>query len=352
MSLVGLEIERLRCVQHAELELHPGTNLITGANGSGKTSLLEAVYLLGRGRSFRTRHTEKLIAHGAERLQVVGRLEQSIQRVIGIGCDHVTGIEARIDRRPPRSLAELSESLPVQVLDPGIHRLVEEGPLHRRRWLDWGVFHVEPQFVGRWTQYTRALRQRNAALKAGHDTSPWDRELAALGEQLAQSRHQVIEMLEPYWGQTLQALAGPKGVTLNYHRGWSQELALEQSLSGHLVRDRERGTTTFGPHRFDVVLKQEGRLARETLSRGQQKLVGAAMALSMAKLVAQHAPRPPMLLLDDPAAELDALHTSALVTEIRAMKGQMIFTALQMDDVQFGEPDRAFHVEQGRFQQL
>ncbi len=352
MSLIDLEIDHLRCVGHAELELHPGTNLIVGPNGSGKTSLLEAIYLLGRGRSFRTRHTERLIAHNAEQLLVLGRLQRTVHAVVGVSCNRLSGLEARIDRRAPRSLAELSEVLPVQVLDPGIHRLVEEGPLHRRRWLDWGVFHVEPQFVGQWTAYTRALRQRNAALKGAQDPSPWDRELAPLGEQLAEARGRVISTVEPLWRQTLQSLAGPADVTLNYQRGWSQEHSLQESLASHLARDRERGTTAFGAHRFDVVLKQGGRIARETLSRGQQKLVGAALALAMAKLVGQYAPRLPMLLLDDPAAELDEIHTAALVAEIRALKGQMVMTALVPAQTPFGMPDRAFHVEQGRVQQL
>jgi len=350
MSLIGLEIDHLRCLQRAELELHPGTNLMVGPNGSGKTSLLEAIYLLGRGRSFRTRHTERLIAHGADRLLVLGRLPA--QSVIGVSCDRLQGLEARIDRRAPRTLAELSEALPVQVLDPGIHRLVEEGPLHRRRWLDWGVFHVEPQFVGQWTAYTRALRQRNAALKGAQDPSPWDRELAPLGEHLSVARERVAAAVEPIWLQTLQSLAGPADVTLNYHRGWSQEHSLQESLAGHLARDRERGTTAFGAHRFDVVLKQGGRVARETLSRGQQKLVGAALALAMARLVGQYAPRPPMLLLDDPAAELDVVHTEALMSEIRNVKGQMVVTALSATEAQLGTPDRVFHVEQGRVQQL
>lgn len=352
MSLIGLEIDHLRCLRHAELELHPGTNLIAGPNGSGKTSLLEAIYLLGRGRSFRTRHTERLITHDADRLLVLGRLQSSTHATVGVSCDRQGGLEARIDRRTPRSLAELSELLPVQVLDPGIHRLVEEGPLHRRRWLDWGVFHVEPQFVVQWTTYTRALRQRNAALKGAQDTSPWDRELAPLGEQLAEARGRVISAVEPLWRQTLQSLAGPEDVTLNYQRGWSQEHSLQESLASHLARDQERGTTAFGAHRFDVVLKQGGRIARETLSRGQQKLVGAALALAMAKLVGQYALRLPMLLLDDPAAELDERHTAALVAEIRGLRGQMVVTALAPAETQFGAPDRAFHVEQGRVQQL
>jgi DNA replication and repair protein RecF len=351
VALLDLEVDELRCLQRAELTLHPHVNLIQGPNGSGKTSILEAIYLLGRGRSFRTRHTERLIRRGATRMQVLGRLQDSVTGVIGVGCDRETGVEARIDRRAPRSMAELSAALPVQVLDPGIHRLVEEGPSHRRKWLDWGVFHVEPGFVSRWAEYSRALKQRNAALQQGQELAPWDQELARLGEALSESRARTLEALRPHWEQTLAKLLGVD-ISLAYFRGWSQEQGLQAALKAHLTRDREQGTTQAGPHRFDVLLKVEGRLARDVLSRGQQKLLGATMALAMAKLVGSGDRHPGMLLLDDPAAELDQAHTAALVSEIHSLRGQLVVTALRDDDHSFGAPDRAFHVEQGRVKTL
>ncbi len=351
MSLSSLEVEGLRCLEPFKVALHPHVNLVTGANGAGKTTLLEAVYLLGRGRSFRTRHTERLIAHGKDRLMVFGRSETPNFEAVGVGYDRVTGLQVRINGRDAKSVAELSEAFPVQVLDPGIHRLVEEGPAYRRRWLDWGVFHVEHGFVGQWTDYSKVLRQRNAALKAGQDPSPWEPDLARWGESLAEARGRTLQALEPYWKATLTALLG-EPISLTFFRGWSQEETLLESLSQHRARDRERGSTGSGAHRFDVVLKSGGRPAREVLSRGQQKLLGAAMALSMARLAGSAGRRAPALLLDDPAAELDRAHTDALVSEIRSMKGQLIVTALHTEEARFGEPDRAFHVEHGRISTL
>lgn len=347
MSLVALEVEGLRCLQPTRLELHTHVNLVTGANGAGKTSLLEAIYLLGRGRSFRTRHTERLVAHDAARLTVFGRTDAPNFPTVGLGYDRQSGLQARVGGREVRSLAELSEAFPVQIMDPGIHRLVEEGPAYRRRWLDWGVFHVEPGFVQAWTEHARTLKQRNAALKRRVDPGPWEPELVRHGTLLSLARARTVRRLEPYWRQTLTALLG-EPVSLSYYQGWSQDKTLAEALATQRTRDLERGSTGQGAHRFDVRLSIKGRSAREVLSRGQQKLLGAALALSMARLAGSEGRRPPTVLLDDPAAELDREHTDALVSEIRTLQGQLVVTALHREEARFGHPDRAFHVEQGR----
>jgi DNA replication and repair protein RecF len=351
VSLLALEVEGLRCLRPTRLEFAPHVNLVTGSNGAGKTSLLEAIYLLGRGRSFRTRHTERLIAHGAPALAVFGRTDEPSFPTLGVGYDRQAGLQARIAGRDARSLAELSEVFPVQVVDPGIHRLVEEGPAFRRRWLDWGVFHVEPGFVHAWTEYARALKQRNAALKRRADPTPWEQDLARHGTVLAAARARTLQLLEPYWSRTRAALLG-EPVTLGYFQGWTQEQNLAEALATQRARDLDRGITGQGAHRFDVRLAVDGRAAREVLSRGQQKLLGAALALAMARLAGSDGRRPPTLLLDDPAAELDRRHTDALVSEIKTLKGQLVVTALHAEEARFGGPDRAFHVEHGRITTL
>jgi DNA replication and repair protein RecF len=261
-----------------------------------------------------------------------------------VGCTRQDGLKARVDGRDVASLAELSELFPVQVIDPGIHRLVEEGPVQRRRWLDWAVFHVEPDFVRHWQAYTRALRQRNAALRSGADPSLWDGELVRLGELLTTSRTRLIEALQPYWSTALQDLDAPP-VTLGFFQGWTREQPLAEALVAHIIRDRERGSTSYGPHRFDVLLRLEGRPARDVVSRGQQKVLGAAMALTMARYVAEVAGHASTLLLDDPQAELDRAHTKALLAAVASTQGQLVVTALRSEDTWLGTPDQVFHVE-------
>jgi len=353
VSLVELRLGNLRCLQAADLTLHPRLNLITGANGSGKTSLLEAIYLLGRGRSFRTRYTEQLIQQSAAKLWVAGRTEGLAAddgRRIDLQCDRVAGVEARIDRQRASSLAELSEVFPVQIIDPGIHRLIEEGPARRRRWLDWAMFHVEPLFLSQWQSYTRALRQRNAALQAGSDPAPWELELSRLGEPLSASRARLIDALQPLWSDALRRL-DVVPATLSFHAGWNREHSLMESLLRQRQGDRDRGSTRQGPHRFDVVLRVGAHPAREVISRGQQKLLGVAMSLCIARYVAL-AGKKPALLVDDPAAELDEAHTRALLLAVAELGGQYVVTALRAQCIPPIIPDRVFHVEQGGVKRL
>jgi DNA replication and repair protein RecF len=351
MSLAELRLEDLRCLERVELELDPRLNLVSGDNGSGKTSLLEAIYLLGRGRSFRTQYTAQLIRHSMSRFWVHGRTSPEPGHSLGIECARDGGVTIRIDRAPADSRVQLSEILPVQVIDPGIHRLVEDGPAQRRRWLDWAVFHVEPDFVRHWQGYMRALKQRNAALQTGMETTPWDNELIRLGESLTAARSRLVEALQGYWATALRRL-GAVEATMGFFQGWSRELGLGDSLRSHRDRDAERGITGVGPHRFDVLLRVDGRSAREVVSRGQQKLLGVAMAVTMAQYLAESAGRQSTLLLDDPAAELDAERTHALLQTVRDLGAQLVVTSLQAEDTRLGVPDAVFHVEHGTVKRL
>src|SRR3984885_7422245 len=198
MALRRLQVTDFRCLQSAVLELDPQFTLITGPNGSGKTSLLESMYVLGRGRSFRTRRLEHLIRQGTQQFVVFGEIHTPDRRIpIGVRGS-VSGIRARLAGENASSLAELALVLPIQIIDPEIHGLIEDGPSRRRRFLDWGVFHVDQSFVTHWQRYRQALKQRNAALKSGQPlavVTSWDGDLVRYGELLTSARSAYVALL-------------------------------------------------------------------------------------------------------------------------------------------------------------
>ena len=352
MSLAELRIENLRCIESAALDFSPELNLIAGENGAGKTSILEAIFLLGRGRSFRTRSNERLIRQGQAALTVFGRTDDIPARQAGIEISVDDGTRARINGVNATSLLELSGVIAVQAIDPEIHKLIEQGPERRRRWLDWLVFHVEPTFGGQWARYQRALKQRNAGLKSGaRDVTAWDSVLVQAGNAISEARQSTLTRLEPYLERLFEAFSG-LAISVGFHAGWGAERTFGQSLQVSLERDRERGVTHSGPHRADVTLRTKGRAARETLSRGQQKLTAVAMIVSQLQMLRSEQGLRATLLLDDPAAELDAKNLQRLFSELSSLQCQMIATSLTPETALFQAPKATFHVEQGRVNRL
>lgn len=351
MALVQLSSDGLRNLRLVELALSPGLNLISGDNGAGKTSVLEAAFLLGRARSFRSRVGERLIRHGSEKLWVAGRNGRSPPDQGGIEIDRKVGSRARLNGQALPNYGRLAEAFPVQVIDAEIHKLVEEGSSRRRRWLDWAVFHVEHRFAQDWGDYTRALRQRNAALQSGADPAPWDAELARLGEELTVSRERVYALLHPHWLEMEATLLG-LGVQLGFARGWPADASLATALQERLERDRERGITSVGAHRADLTLRIGRYAVRDVLSRGQQKLAAVALTLAQLRCLNTAIGLKPILLLDDPAAELDEAHLGSFIRLVGDLGVQRVVTSLAPNFRVFGQPDQVFHVEQGHVKTL
>jgi len=356
MSLQGLALRDFRCIESADLELHGRCNVISGENASGKTSLLEAIFFLGRGRSFRTARNETLIRKGAHELMLTGRVRRAGRsQAVGVRFGR-EGIEARAGGERIASLADLARAMPVQAIDPEVHRLVEEGPQERRRYLDWGVFHVEPDFVSHWRRYQRALRQRNAALRAGQAPTvvrAWNPELVEAGEKVAEFRQRYFELLRPHVAAVGERLLGLP-LELGLSRGWAGEVTLADALETAWHRDTARAMTHVGPHRADLVIRVGSELARDRISRGQQKLTAASMLLGQLRCDAEQGSEVAALLVDDPAAELDSGNLERLLREVLDLPAQLFVTALdaQNPSIRALPQGHMFHVEHGVLSRL
>jgi DNA replication and repair protein RecF len=335
---------------NVELETDPRYNLIYGPNASGKTSILEAAAYLGRGKSFRGAGPQELIAHGSKEFLLLGRVEtQSRLATIGVrnGRD---GLEVKIDGERETSAAALAELLPLQVIDPEIHSLVAGPPERRRRYLDWIAFHVEPGYREAWQRFRRALKQRNAALREGSAKSSvaaWDREFVETATRLHELRRGVLDVSLGRLEETGLALLGTP-VGFEYRRGWPAGQPLEEVTATGWERDSQAGSTRAGPQRAELRLIYDERQAKRLVSRGQQKLLACTMILAATEVVQTAIERPLLLLLDDPAAELDTEALGRLMDGVFGLGSQIIATALVPDGLRFPSRPAPFHVEQGR----
>lgn len=354
MALRRLQVSDFRCVQAAELEFDSHFTLIVGRNASGKTSLLEAIYLLSRGRSFRTRRLDHLIRSSRPRFVVFGEVDLAERRV-GLGIEgSPNGLRAKLGGERVASLAELALVLPVQIIDPEVHRLIEEGPSRRRRFLDWGVFHVEQSFIGQWQQYQRVVKQRNASLRARQNRSvvgAWDADLVRLGNLIDDARRRYVAHLGAAATALARALLG-MDLSLGYRSGWLRGMSMADALAQSWAHDVEAGCTSVGPQRAELTIRLDGDPVKDRISRGQQKLLAASLLMAQVSLFPSDALVRPTLLLDDPAAELDSDRLLRLIREVTQSSVQLIVTSLTADFAAFGSPGRRYTVDNGVFRDL
>lgn len=332
MLLTHLSVTGLRTLQDVNLEPAVGINHIVGANGAGKSSILEAIHMVATGRSYRTRKVQALLAPEIESLTVRMGLHDPVSLLdhrIGLQKDRNGGTRLKLDYQPQNSIVEVSRLLPVKVISPDSHSLVQDGPDQRREFLDWGLFHVEPGFLSLWKSYRRALQQRNQALKfPGKDNalSAWDQQISEVGEQLSQYRRTYVQRLVAVLDEVKHRLPVLNALDVHYRQGWSKDKTLESALKDEQQQAVAPAFTTVGPHRAELVLSYNGRIAREHLSRGEQKLLVYALHLAQLEHAIEFGMRKPVVLLDDLAAELDTDFLLRVVNALQRLETQSFIT--------------------------
>jgi DNA replication and repair protein RecF len=360
MHVTRLDIAGLRRFESVSFAPAPGLNLLTGDNGAGKTSVLEALHLMAYARSFRGRVRDGLVRHGASALEVFvewreeggaggGRLRRAGLRHSGQAW------EGRLDGAPVSQLGDLCAALAVVTFEPGSHVLITGGSEPRRRLLDWGLFHVEPDFLPLWRRYARALKQRNALLKSrspARQLDGWDQELAGAGETITAARQRYVEELQPHVERMVGDLLPAAGAaTLYFLPGWRRdELSLADALLLARERDVAAGFTSVGPHRADWRLEYAELPGREGLSRGQSKLTALAVLLAQAEHHAALRADWPIIALDDLASELDRHHQARVLKRLVASGAQVLITGTDVPAGLVGleAPITRFHVEHGQ----
>ena len=352
MLISRLEIADLRVLRELVIDPGPGINFIVGGNGAGKTSILEGIYLAGRGRSFRHAESGPLIRVGAGSATVVVHIDRgkgSRPGILGLRREK-SAIVCRLDGVDLKKRSDLAEALPVLWVGSQPQVFLEQGPEVRRRFLDMGLFHVEQSYLQIATELQRILRQRNAALRDGDAEMAvvWDKPFQTVADQVNHARVRLVEDLMPRVSDLLSTWSLDLKLAYRYRRGWNTEKPLAEQLKAKLASDLRMGFTGIGPQRAELAIFSDGLPVEKTLSRGQQKMLLLALNLALLDVVRETTDSMPVFLLDDLAAELDEANRCSVVQSLIVRNVQTFLTKIDDRAISADPVDtRTFHVEHG-----
>lgn len=356
MQIQSLSIQNFRNLQPLRLHFSPQLNIIYGDNAAGKTSILESLFILGHGRSFRTSRHSKLIHHEQDSFTLFGELNAyNVLHRLGIQRFRNNDVKMRLDQEPLTKLSDLVALAPIQVLAPEHYELLTKGPSGRRKLLDWGVFHVEHSFLKRWQSCHRLILQRNKLLKTSRnykELSVWDQQLVPLSDQISHYRQQYIDLLTPLFLKIAAQFLPEVKLSLAFYQGW-QGNDLATLLEEQYDKDKRLGYTQSTIQKADIKIMSGKKLAADYLSRGQQKLVTTALKLAQLSLAQQRGQQYPVFLLDDIGAELDEKHQRMLLDFLAQQPDnqQIFITCVHLDPLKSllnrYNNAKLFHVEHG-----
>lgn len=355
MSLSRLIIHQFRNISSATLNFNAKINVLVGPNGSGKTSLLEAIYFVGLGRSFRTHLTSRVIQHESKSFTLFSEIKNN-NTLIPIGLQKSKSGETllKINGSYCKKLANLTQYLPLQLITPEGYTLLSGSPKNRRAFLDWGVFYHDPIFYPNWSRIKRLLKQRNAALKqckSYNELQVWDNELCLLSEEISQQREAYFELLMPLVKQTLSDFLPDFSITSQFFCGWDKNnKSLQNYLTDNFYRDKQMGYTSAGPQKADLRFKINGIPVSDVLSRGQLKLFVYALRLAQGLFLNTFDNRQCVFLIDDFSSELDQNKQQILAKHIINSDAQIFISVIAAENIDrlFGQEQTVFHVEHGK----
>ncbi|MFT6927344.1 MAG: DNA replication and repair protein RecF [Psychromonas sp.] len=355
MSLSKLIINQFRNISSATLNFNPKINVLVGPNGSGKTALLEAIYFLGLGRSFRTHLTTRVVEHESKSFTLFSEIKSN-NALIPIGLQKSKSGETllKINGSYCKKLANLTQYLPLQLITPEGYTLLSGSPKNRRAFLDWGVFYHDPIFYTNWSRIKRLLKQRNAALKqckTYNELQVWDNELCVLSEEISQQREAYFELLMPLVKQTLNDFLPDFSITSQFFCGWDKNnKSLQDYLTDNFYRDKQIGYTSAGPQKADLRFKINGIPVSDVLSRGQLKLFVYALRLAQGLFLNSFDNKQCVFLIDDFSSELDQKKQQILAKHIINSNAQIFISVISQENIDtlFGQEQTVFHVEHGK----
>jgi DNA replication and repair protein RecF len=333
MAITELKVQHFRNIQSLELQPDAKFNLIHGNNGSGKTSLLEAIHFISTGKSFKTHLSQRIINNQANQLNVFAAVLTKKDIIkLGIQKDQVGKKIIRVDGEPTNSIIQAASNLPLQIIHTQSSRFFHDGPKQRRQFIDWGLFHMKHDYLKLWKSFQKILKLRNSAIKSQRypqEIQAWDADFINYGSKLSLRRSEYIEELRPSIHKLFTTLLPEMGnIQLNYEPGWNHGQSLAEALAAKLEQDRRYGYTSVGPHRADLQIRVNDTPAQDFLSQGQQKLAIIALSLAQGQLYHISRKQSPIYLIDDLPSELDQSKLAIVCNELKQLNSQVLITAV------------------------
>jgi DNA replication and repair protein RecF len=361
MKLDQVQIQHFRNLESAVLTPSSEINFIFGHNGSGKSSLLEAIHYLGFARSFRTSKHKNVIQYESDAFNVFAKISgESASFKIGISRTKSDEVTVSVNGNKSSRSTELVSKIPVQIFTPQSSDLIIGSPSMRRKFLDWGLFHVEHRFAFLSNSYSRVLKQKNAILRQSNSKSTndkfsqsqfWDKELITHGNTLDEYRKHYVRSLEPYLNANLKQFLPEFSFEITYHRGWEKDCTFADAIIRKTEKDIKNGFLSVGPHKADLKVRVQGHDAAEVLSRGQLRMLVAALQLAQTQYLMECTKKTCVFLLDDVGAELDIGKREVFIDSLLKCNAQLFVTAIESTQVNFYKKyndKKMFHVEHGQ----
>ncbi|GAA0860016.1 DNA replication/repair protein RecF [Aliiglaciecola litoralis] len=364
MKLDTVQIHQFRNLANVEISPSDSLNFIFGKNGSGKSSLLEAIHYLGFGRSFRTSKHKNVIQYDAQKFSIFA-LSSDEKGSVKLGMSRSTSDELVVSVNGNKSnrMSELVSQLPIQIFTPQSSELVLGSPSLRRRFLDWGLFHVEQSFGQSSQNYQKILKQKNALLRKSsympasdypQQMAFWDKQIVKEGEMLTKQRKAYLEAILEHINSNLVHFLPEFSVEISYHRGWEKEATLEEAILKKSEKDIKNGYLSVGPHKADLRIRTNGVDVAEVLSRGQLRMLVAALQLAQIQFLKERTNKSTVFLLDDVGAELDETKRELFIDKLLEINSQLFISAIEKSQLPFinkYKNKKMFHVEHGRMRE-
>lgn len=346
MAIETLKLANFRNFQDLTLTFTPGLNIVKGLNGSGKTTILEAINILSTGRSFRTVNLSKTINIAASNKENAIYAKVLPSFTIGYSRNSLSERRIRLNNKEISTISEVAKIFVVSCLENSWFRALNLTPQYRRRMLDWGVFHVKHEFLDAWKKYNSILKQRNLILrtkKGLNSLDSWDYSIAEAMYDLIIHRQAYYIEVDEVFAYYLRTFGLDKlGVRLKIKHGIDTEglvlrdrefsiTSMKRIMLANREKDLERGYTNSGPHRADLVFSVDKGIAKDFLSRGQQKMVMLAYFLAQINHYRSFTGKNCTVLIDDIAAELDRYALDLLYAELDKLEHQVVITVITND---------------------